>query len=121
MIFIWFLATQQSYREISILFNVPESTCCELVHKMAETFTKYLVPKCIKWPTEEEGNAIAAAVEARTGFSGVIGMIDGCHIPVKRPAHTGEEYTNRLEFSSVVLQGLTKRYIKNLKYLACIK
>ena len=105
LIFLWFLSTRATYREISVTFDISESTCCTIVHKLGETFTKYLVPKCIKWPTAEEADAIAQTIEDITGFSGVIGMIDGCHIPVKSPQDSGEEYVNRNNYTSIILQG----------------
>ena len=37
----------------------------------------------------------------------MIGMIDGCHIPIKQPYHQGGYYYNRKDFYSVVLQGKT--------------
>ncbi|XP_066595961.1 putative nuclease HARBI1 [Prorops nasuta] len=39
------------------------------------------------------------------GFGGVIGAIDGCHIPIKQPPGNAHDYYNRKDFHSVVLQG----------------
>lgn len=38
------------------------------------------------------------------GFPGVIGCIDGCHIPFKRRAQDRSSFINRKGFSSIVLQ-----------------
>ena len=98
---------------MSLLFSVPECTCCTTVHQLAEAFTKYMVPKCIRWPTEQERINIARYVEDKMGFPGVMGFIDGCHIPVKRPAHSGDQYYNRKQFTSIILQGLPCKYPSN--------
>ncbi|KAJ8910566.1 hypothetical protein NQ315_008951 [Exocentrus adspersus] len=39
------------------------------------------------------------------GFPGVIGMIDGCHIPCKQPPANEVNYYNRKGFHSIRLQG----------------
>lgn len=39
----------------------------------------------------------------RTGFRGVIGCIDGCHIPIKGQAQDRSSFINRKGFSSIVL------------------
>ncbi|KAK5647828.1 hypothetical protein RI129_002720 [Pyrocoelia pectoralis] len=49
---------------------------------------------------------IANRFQERTGFPGVVGAIDGCHVPIKAPAHNAIDYYNRKQFHSVVLQGV---------------
>jgi len=39
------------------------------------------------------------------GFPGVVGAIDGCHIPIKQPPGNANDYYNRKEFHSIILQG----------------
>jgi len=48
------------------------------------------------------------------GISGVIGAIDGCHIPIMQPYNNAVDYYNRKGFHSVILQGVCdnkKRFI----------
>ena len=111
LIFIWFLATKSTYREICLQFDVSEATCCRIVHTFADLFTKYLAPRYIKWPDATEREKIATEFENRTGFPGVTGCIDGCHIPVKRPAHSNDEYYNRKDFHSIILQGGAQEFL----------
>ena len=40
------------------------------------------------------------------GFPGVIGAIDGCHIPCKQPINNANDYYNRKGFHSIILQGV---------------
>ena len=78
------MASNETYREISNLFGVCETVCCQTVHRMGALFTKYVVPRVIKWPSPAEKIEISYDIESAKGFPGVIGMIDGCHIPVKK-------------------------------------
>ncbi|XP_011706178.1 PREDICTED: putative nuclease HARBI1, partial [Wasmannia auropunctata] len=40
------------------------------------------------------------------GFYGVIGAIDGCHIPCKQPIGNANDFYNRKGFHSIILQGV---------------
>ena len=48
------------------------------------------------------------------GFPGVIGAIDGSHIPIKTPTVDAEQYFNRTKFPSIVLQAVCDQ---NLHFL----
>lgn len=39
-------------------------------------------------------------------FPGVIGAIDGSHIPISAPTESPENYINRKGFHSIILQGI---------------
>ena len=99
------MANKDSYREVANLFNMAEGTCCGIVHSLGEIFCKYILAKVIKWPSEDEKHMIANMYQDSKGFPGVIGMIDGCHIPIKQPKDNGPVYYNRKDFFSVILQG----------------
>ena len=99
------MANKETYREIANLFGVCESACCTFVHRLAEAFSKYILPKVVKWPTDNEKVEISYTIEEAKGFPHVIGMIDGCHIPIKKPYVNGDQYYNRKDFFSIVLQG----------------
>ena len=54
---------------------------------------------------------------------GIIGAIDGSHIPIKQPPGNSQDFYNRKQFHSIILQGneickycLISRNIKNLLY-----
>lgn len=40
------------------------------------------------------------------GIPGIIGAIDGCHIPIKCPPHNAVDYYNRNNYHSVILQAV---------------
>lgn len=41
-----------------------------------------------------------------TGIPGIVGAIDGCHIPIKAPPHNAIDYYNRNNIHSIILQGV---------------
>lgn len=47
-----------------------------------------------------------------TGFPGVIGAIDGCHIQISAPIDNANSYINRKGYSSIVLQGICDNTLK---------
>ena len=86
------MPNKETYREIANLFGISDGMCCDIVHKLAATFSKYLVEKTIRWPTRDEKIEIAWTIEQTKGFPHVIGMVDGSHIAVKKPVHGGVHY-----------------------------
>ena len=82
------MAKKDFYRKVVNLFNIAEGTCCGIVHSLGEIFYRYILAKVIKWPSEDEKHIIANIIKDSKGFSQVIGMIDGCHIPIKQPKET---------------------------------
>ncbi|XP_071579822.1 putative nuclease HARBI1 [Temnothorax nylanderi] len=62
----------------------------------------------VKWPNANECEVSCNIFEMRSrGFQGVIGAIDGCHIPCKQPIRNSHDYYNRKGFHSIILQGVS--------------
>ncbi|XP_047125543.1 putative nuclease HARBI1 [Hydra vulgaris] len=47
-----------------------------------------------------------ASFEKLYGFPQVVGAVDGCHIRIKAPYKNSEDYINRKDYHSIILQGL---------------
>lgn len=60
----------------------------------------------VKWPTEHEAIHIIACFEAKAGFPGVLGAIDGSHICCKVVGPDAQSYVNRHGWHSVLLQAV---------------
>lgn len=105
---LWFLASQDKYASIADRFNFSESTACDAVRNLLRFFSDKLLDKLIKWPTPAEQQAIAAEYNEKKKFPGVIGMIDGTHIAIKKPKERGIDYYNRKDYYSMVLQAVAK-------------
>ena len=66
----------------------------------------------IRLPTEIEVEAIMKEFEEISGFPQAVGSIDGCHIRIKAPLKDGEDYINRKDYHSIILQGFVdNKYI----------
>ena len=66
----------------------------------------------IKFPTGQHIREVIEKFEEKRNFPGVLGAIDGCHIPIKGPQNHHEQYINRKGFHSVQLQVICDPYLK---------
>ncbi|CAN8002919.1 unnamed protein product, partial [Ixodes pacificus] len=57
----------------------------------------------MQWPTQDA--LVAGHFERKWKFPGVVGAVDGCHVPIQDPKDEQAAYFNRKEFHCVVLQG----------------
>ena len=64
--------------------------------------------KFIVWLSQAEQREIIHLYEETKRFRGVIGMIDGTHIPIKAPLLRPADYYNGKDFHSVILQGVVR-------------
>jgi len=81
LIFIWYLSNQDSQREIALLFGVSEwfVHCC--IRHVAEILiaskNNYII-----WPSHDRQLEIADNFEDIFIFPGIVGALDGTHIPI---------------------------------------
>ncbi|KAJ8983616.1 hypothetical protein NQ317_004254 [Molorchus minor] len=84
-VFLWFVANEAaSYRDVSDRFNISKSTLFKIVRRVT-IFPSNLSPEAHNFP-------------------GVIGVIDGTHIKIDRPADDPDSYLNRKHFYSIQAQ-----------------
>lgn len=60
----------------------------------------------IKWPDAAQCADSVQRFQNRNGFPGVIGAIDGTHIPIQAPQENPNAYINYKKFFSVILQAV---------------
>ncbi|CAC5422456.1 unnamed protein product [Mytilus coruscus] len=65
-----------------------------------------LLPKYITWPSRNQIPRTVQKIKEKKGFPGVLGAIDGTHIPIRTPREFHENYINRKSFHSINLQGI---------------
>jgi hypothetical protein len=92
-------------REIALLFGISEATCLKFIGKVLALIC-HLSPEYIKWPVGIRAQQVSTGFEDLSGIPGVLGAIDGSHIPIKCPREHHECYYNRNFFYSVILQGV---------------
>ena len=85
-LFLWYLANQNSFLEMSDKFNMSQSSAHRCIVEVLSDFCN-MVPSFVSWPTICEKTASSAAFNTKCGIQGIIGAIDGCHIKIQRP-HT---------------------------------
>ncbi|XP_061589260.1 putative nuclease HARBI1 [Cololabis saira] len=105
LMFLWFMANQNSLREMSDKFDVSQSTAQRIILQ-ALNIMSTMGLSFIFWPNACEKAASAAAFHRLCGLTGVIGAIDGCHFRMQRPPIRGGDYMNCKSFYSVLLQGI---------------
>ncbi|KAL7402703.1 hypothetical protein ABVT39_018615 [Epinephelus coioides] len=105
LMFLWYMANHNSFREMSDKFFVSQSTAHKTILEVLNIMCT-IGPTFISWSNVCKKAASAAAFHWLSGLSGVIGAIDGCHIGVQRPPIRGGDYMNRKSFYSILLQAI---------------
>ena len=105
VIFLWYMANQNSFREISDKFNISQSTAHDIISVMLRRICR-LAAQFIRWPSPCEKIASMVAFRNIMKRNDIIGAIDGCHIRIQRPSQQGLDYMNRKGYFSILLQGI---------------
>ncbi|XP_066600049.1 putative nuclease HARBI1 [Prorops nasuta] len=102
---IWILASPESFRSACDRFGLSKSSGWKHFKDVLSAIKK-LMPCFIKWPSYHELiESEQVFLKRCNGFRGVIGAIDGCHVLIKQPPGNANDYYNRKDFHSIVLQG----------------
>lgn len=85
-------------------FGVGKTSVWRIVEEFCDAIIGRFYAEEIKFPRSEEEMAAAAQnFLRRWQFPGVLGAIDGSHIPILTPEENGEEYYNYKGWHSVIL------------------
>lgn len=93
------------FRSIADRFDVSMSTLRECVYRTCRELEGHR-QKFISWPDKVKAQKTMTVFEGNNGFPGIIGCIDGCHIPIVTPSEHQDSYVNRKGFHSIILQGV---------------
>ena len=105
LMFLWYMANTNSFREIGDKFNVCEAAAHCTINTALEKVCE-ISPQYICWPDDGEKMNSVGVFNRKCRQNGVIGAIDGCHIRIQRPPERGIDYINRKTYYSVLLQGI---------------
>lgn len=105
LITIWYLSNMETLRQIADRFNVSESSVYRCLNRVIN-FIISVSADYIKWPSGETLLESVNSFASKQGLRGVIGAIDGTHVPIKAPQKHSETYINRKKWHSVILQGV---------------
>ncbi|XP_026682547.1 uncharacterized protein LOC113469221 [Diaphorina citri] len=83
-----------------------KSTVAHIVSEMAAVIWKVLKDEHMKTPTADDFKHISSDFEKLWNFPHCIGALDGKHIRINAPEHSGSQFFNYKHFFSIVLQAL---------------
>ncbi|XP_066585421.1 putative nuclease HARBI1 [Prorops nasuta] len=102
LIALWFMASPDSYRSVSVKFGVGRATAFRAIRRVSYAL-HCLAPRFIKWPKENAIDVVNGFYNI-SNFPNVIGAIDGSHIRIRAPQQDTASYINRKGFASIILQ-----------------
>ncbi|XP_040193133.1 protein ALP1-like [Rana temporaria] len=109
-----YLATGQSYATLHHYFLLGVTTVSRVVKETCVAIWEELHNVVMPEPTEEIWESVVDTFWEKTQFPNCIGALDGKHIRVRKPPHSGSSYYNYKKYFSVVLLALSDA---NLKFL----
>ena len=99
-----YLATGASYHHLAYEFRMPHNTISLFVPEVCEAIVEELGAELIKCPqTPDEWRPIAQKFSRRWNFEHCCGAIDGKHVAIKAPAHSGTVYHNYKGYFSIIM------------------
>ena len=105
IMFLWYMANSNSFREISDRFNVAKSWGHHIILHALDAGCA-LAGEYIQWPDNCHKRANSKKFFRSTRRRRIIGAIDGCHIRFQKPPVRGVDYFNRKHYFSILLQGI---------------
>lgn len=110
---LWLLGNKESFRGVADRFNFDKGFLHAIVMEIC-TGLRTLRPEFLSWPDRQQQAQIASSFLRKTGFPGIVGCIDGSHIPIPGPTDHRASYINRKGFPSIQLQAVCD---DNLRFL----
>ena len=104
-IFLYHVAQGDGYTSLMDQFGVGKSTISYIIGDVSKAIVQHLSRKYIRFPNVDEAMSTMEFWREYNGIPGVVGCIDGTHIPIIQPAHSGTAYCNRKGFYSINVQG----------------
>ncbi|XP_031350493.1 protein ALP1-like [Photinus pyralis] len=101
-----YLATGSSFRTLAFSFRMGASTVSKIVYQVCNILWTTLQPIHMRAPTTSYFLCAAEEFERLWDFPNCIGSLDGKHVRIKCPAHSGSMFYNYKSYFSIVLQGL---------------
>ncbi|XP_041785728.1 uncharacterized protein LOC121601009 [Anopheles merus] len=103
LILLHYLATGHTFSSLQFLFRVSRSSISRIVKETSLCLNKVL-RSYLKLPsTKQQWLEVSQRFEQRWNFPHAIGAMDGKHVKIRAPAHSGSDYYNYKNFFSIVL------------------
>ncbi|XP_045480414.1 protein ALP1-like [Harmonia axyridis] len=99
-----YFASGCSFKELHYSYRVGISTISKIIKETSVIIWKRLCTDFMKLPdTEGEWEAIANGFETKANFPHCLGAVDGKHIRIIKPCHSGSMFFNYKDYFSFVL------------------
>ncbi len=112
LMMLWFMASKDKFSAIADRFGMSESTANMAIRNLLVFLNENLRDTIICWPSDAGKIEIQGKYEELRNFPGVVGMIDGSHIPIRMPSVRGVDYYNRKDYYSIVLQAVCREDLR---------
>ena len=83
LITLWVLGNPECLRSIADRFDVTRSSTFRTYRRICKAISNNLAERFIKFPSSQRAVELMQRFEEKKGFPGVLGALDGCHIPIK--------------------------------------
>ena len=102
-----YLASGDNYQSTMFGFRVAANTICGIIPETCQAICDVLAADYFTCPrTPAEWRKVAQGFWKHLNFPNCIGALDGKHIAIKKPPHSGSEYFNYKGFTSIVMMAL---------------
>eukprot|EP01028_Stygiella_incarcerata_P010169 TRINITY_DN512_c0_g5_i1.p1 TRINITY_DN512_c0_g5~~TRINITY_DN512_c0_g5_i1.p1 ORF type:complete len:196 (-),score=35.03 TRINITY_DN512_c0_g5_i1:579-1166(-) len=81
---LWFLATGEGVRELGERFALSKSSVSRAISEITEAFLD-IPTLSVRFPNPSELEKVAEGFDELCGIPGVVGAVDGSHIPIQKP------------------------------------
>ncbi|XP_050497556.1 putative nuclease HARBI1 [Diabrotica virgifera virgifera] len=103
---VWVISKPESFLAAGDRFGLAKSSAHKIFYQIVDELGQ-ITNQYIRWPNMQKIQQTANVFELRSrGIPGVVGAIDGCHIPIKQPVRNANDFYNRKGFHSIIIQGV---------------
>ncbi|KAK8773621.1 hypothetical protein V5799_011850 [Amblyomma americanum] len=109
-----YLVSGMYMQDVALEFRVGISTVSATVHSTCRLLWTTLQPLYLKVATTEKWEEVARGFKEKCNFPNCVGAVDGKHVQIQAPPHSGSLYYNYKGTYSIVLLAVAD---SNLKYV----
>lgn len=97
------MATGETLRSLAFTFRVSHSYISRIIKKTLSSLRRHLISLCIPPLSLDEKKQKANEFGQKWNFPNCLGAVDGKHIRIRCPSHSGSLFHNYKDFFSIVL------------------